>query len=135
MNTAAKGRRKEWKVREELEGKGFSVTRSAASKGTFDLVAIGAETIILIQSKTNGWPDPAERAKIEAFVCPRNAIKHIWRFDDRQPPRILQFSAEEGAWFENGKHVLDEQCTRETHFPPQPFLSQYDFADSKKPAA
>jgi len=39
MNTSAKGRSYEWEVRHKLEAQGFTVMRSAASKGRFDLVA------------------------------------------------------------------------------------------------
>lgn len=39
MNTSAKGRRYENRVRHKLESLGYKVTRSAASKGDWDLVA------------------------------------------------------------------------------------------------
>lgn len=53
MNTAIKGRKYEWKIRDKYKSLGFHVTRSAGSKGLFDLIAISVEdkVIRLIQCK------------------------------------------------------------------------------------
>lgn len=87
MNTSAKGRRNEYRSRRWLEAHGFHVVRAAASKGLFDLVAIGASCIELIQCKSNALPSPAERQAMLALAVPGNCRKriHIWRDRQRAP--------------------------------------------------
>ena len=45
MNTAKKGRKREWEVRTALECEGYWVVRAAGSKGPFDLIAFHGERI------------------------------------------------------------------------------------------
>ena len=40
-----------------LEAAGYRCTRSAASLGEWDIVAIGSRDVALIQVKTRDWPD------------------------------------------------------------------------------
>jgi len=91
MNTAAAGRRREHKSRRWLEDRGFHVVRAAASKGLFDLVAIGATCVELVQVKTNRPPSPAERRAMLALAVPVNVRKriHVWRTRAREP-RIVE---------------------------------------------
>jgi hypothetical protein len=84
MNTASKGRRNEHRSRELLERAGYVVVRAAASKGTFDLVAIGPDDVLLVQTKSNRWPSAAELAEMAAFVAPQNCRRIIHRWRDRQ---------------------------------------------------
>jgi len=46
-----KGRRFEHYIKDKLEAKGWIVTRSAGSKGPFDLLAVKNGKILLIQCK------------------------------------------------------------------------------------
>jgi hypothetical protein len=56
----ATGRRFEWKVRDELEANGYTVFRSAGSKGPADLIAFGDAEVLLVQCKGNGALPPKE---------------------------------------------------------------------------
>lgn len=54
MTRYATGRRFEYKVRKDLEQRGYYVERSAASKGAVDLFALGQQEILLVQCKQDG---------------------------------------------------------------------------------
>jgi|SRR5262245_11892651 len=98
MNTAKKGRRREHEAREWLEAAGYVVTRSAASKGAWDLVGISAQGVALAQVKSNCWPGPEERAALESFLAPIGTERLMFRFDDRKDGRIRRW--DDGAWVE-----------------------------------
>lgn len=51
MNTSRIGAEYERAYRHELEGRGYQVSRSAASKGPFDLIALGAIVCWHVQLK------------------------------------------------------------------------------------
>jgi len=85
MNTKRKGNRNEHKSIRLLERLGYACTRAAASLGVFDIVAIGATDIRLVQCKSNEWPRAAEMEAIKQFPAPSNARKQIHRWRDRQP--------------------------------------------------
>ncbi len=65
INTAGKGRRYEWKIRDKYIAMGYRVFRSRASRGAVDLIAINPQTkiICLIQCKASKIYKP-EREKI-----------------------------------------------------------------------
>ena len=83
MNTAAKGRRNEHRSRDLLTAAGYIVTRAAASKGAFDLVAIGADDVLLVQVKANRWPGREELAAMQAIPVPPNCRRVVHRWRDR----------------------------------------------------
>jgi uncharacterized protein with GYD domain len=87
VNTKAKGSRNERRSRALLESAGYVVTRAAASLGAWDLVAIGATDVVLVQVKSNAWPSTVEMEMLRAFPTPPNARKllHRWRDRERQP--------------------------------------------------
>lgn len=91
MNAAHKGRRREHQSIRLLEAAGYTVVRSAASKGPFDLVALGPQDIQLVQVKANRLPAPTERRALAAFPVPATVTKvcHIWVDHRRGGPRIL----------------------------------------------
>ena len=91
MNHAQKGARRERQSRELLEREGFLVIRSAASKSPFDLVAIKADSIVLLQCKANRPPSPAERAAMLAVPVPDicRRVVHVWR-DGEGEPRVTE---------------------------------------------
>lgn len=95
MNNALKGRRNEWKAREWLESLGYKVTRSAGSKGAWDLVGLHVEGVALAQCKTNEWPGPAERIALEVFPAPPGTRRFMFRFDDRQPVKVRELVDDE----------------------------------------
>jgi hypothetical protein len=59
VNHAVAGRNLEWEVRHELEADGYSVIRSAGSKGAVDLIAIKAGQVLFVQVKRTTPPSPA----------------------------------------------------------------------------
>ena len=98
MSNAHKGRRNEYKVREWLEALGYVVTRSAGSKGAWDLIGLSGQSVALAQVKTNEWPPPAERIALEAFVAPVITRRFMFRCDDRKPMRVRELVM--GDWVE-----------------------------------
>lgn len=82
--SARKGRRNEHRSRAILEAAGYEVMRSAASKGVWDLVAIGERDVVLVQVKTNAWPSALEWEAMTLFRVPPNARKLVHRWRDRQ---------------------------------------------------
>lgn len=79
-----------------LEGDGYACTRAAASLGLFDIIAVGARDIRLVQVKSGGECRlrPVDRAAIAAFVAPANASREVWRFFDRQKSPTIERIAE-----------------------------------------
>lgn len=84
MNTKRKGCRNERKSIALLESLGYVCTRAAASLGVFDIVAIGADDVLLVQVKSNEWPRSTEMEAISAFRAPVICRKIIHRWRDRQ---------------------------------------------------
>ena len=87
INTAAKGRRLEHKTIRVLESAGYDCTRAAASKGTWDIVAINSQGIRLVQVKANRPPGPLEREAMQEAIAPPNASREYWIWKDgaREP--------------------------------------------------
>lgn len=79
-NTAAKGRRNEWRSRDILLAAGYWVSRAAGSKGAFDLIAFRPDGVVLVQVKSGVWPSPEERAELRAVPCPANVRKEMHRW-------------------------------------------------------
>jgi len=94
MNTSAKGRRYENKVRKILESAGFLVIRSAASKGPFDLMALASPNYIkLIQVKVNNLPSAVEKETLAYYAkkFPYASVE-CWIFKDSlKEPLIKHF--------------------------------------------
>lgn len=81
MNCKRKGTRNERRSIQILEASGYRCTRSSASLGVFDVIAIGSTDVILCQVKTRDWPGSVEMENIKLFPAPSNARKlvHRWR--------------------------------------------------------
>lgn len=84
MKTKAKGNRREHRCMHLLESQGYSCTRSSASLGAWDVIAIRKDGVRLIQVKSNRWPRSPEMAQLEEFEAPPGVTKEIWRYDDRK---------------------------------------------------
>lgn len=87
MNPKAKGTRNEHRSMALLEAAGYRCTRSAASLGEWDIIAISSQDLVLCQVKTRDWPGTLERQILAEFPAPPNARKliHRWRPRQRQP--------------------------------------------------
>lgn len=89
MNGKRKGARLERKTLSILKAAGYTCTRSAASLGVFDILALNPLGIRCVQVKCNRWPDAVERESLRnaAKLLPPNAFIEVWRWDDgaRQP--------------------------------------------------
>lgn len=81
MTNYARGRRAEYRSAALLEALGYDVTRSAGSKGLFDLIAVSSCDVLLVQVKRGRPPSPAEREALADFRVPANCRKlvHLWR--------------------------------------------------------
>lgn len=84
MNTKRKGTRNEWRSIRLLESAGYQCTRAAASLGVFDIIAVGAADVLLVQVKTRDWPGAVEIEAIRRFIAPANARKVVHRWRARQ---------------------------------------------------
>lgn len=84
MNCKRKGTKNEHKSMTLLEKQGYKCARAAASLGAFDIIAVGADDVLLVQVKSNEWPRTKEMDAIRAFACPPNCYKIVHRWRDRQ---------------------------------------------------
>ena len=82
-----KGTRNEHRSINLLEASGYRCTRSAASLGMWDIIAIGAGDVLLVQVKTSRPPSRAETEALKQFRAPPPCRKllHIWRDRQRLP--------------------------------------------------
>jgi Holliday junction resolvase len=87
MNAKAKGSRQEHRTMRLLEALGYRCTRSAASLGEWDVVAIGVTDVVLVQVKSTRGPRPAELEALKEFCVPPGVRKlvHVWRPRKRFP--------------------------------------------------
>lgn len=90
INKTAKGTRVEYQVRDILEPLGYVVTRSAASKGPFDLIAMHPTHTRLIQAKANRRPPKEEIQELLDFKAPATTSKEIWVRKDRVKTPIVE---------------------------------------------
>lgn len=97
MSNGKRGRRKEYQVRDILIAEGYLVTRAAASKGAFDLIAIPTRQVArkelhevrLIQVKSKKF-SKQERLEMQAVKAQIASSFHIecWVVQDRKVPYI-----------------------------------------------
>lgn len=85
----AKGRDYEYQVRDILIAEGFIITRSAGSKGPFDLIGIGPQSVRLVKVRTPSNPyTKAEKEKMAKMPCPDCCSIEIWTKIKYQPWEI-----------------------------------------------
>lgn len=85
-----RGRRAEWRLRDQLEAGGWTVIRAAGSKGPYDLVAFprvnfNDDRVVAIQVKTTSSPVTA-RALLKAFQpqSEKAYVTQLWIWHARQ---------------------------------------------------
>ena len=81
VNTKAKGSRRERQTMAYYTKLGYACTKSGASLGAWDILAIGPHDAYLIQVKSNRPPGKVEMAKLEAFQCPpfMHKVLVVWK--------------------------------------------------------
>ena len=79
MSNYTIGRRLEYAVRDVLVLWGYTVIRSAGSKGAVDLVAIGAEDVRLIQVKKARGDVAAGVKALQAVCVPIGVRREVWQ--------------------------------------------------------
>lgn len=91
-NCKGKGTRLELKTMRYLEPLGYSCSRSAASLGVWDVIAIGetdALGVKLIQVKANRRPGSVEMETLQTFRCPSNCSREVWVWKDHaRAPKV-----------------------------------------------
>ena len=87
-----RGRQYEYMAAAALRKQGYRVTRSASSKGAFDLIGVGEKDIKLVQVKSGRRGiSKKELAELEAITVPDCAIIEVWYYPgNRQRVRITQ---------------------------------------------
>jgi hypothetical protein len=96
-NAKRKGTRNEHRSMKLLEASGYSVTRAAASLGTWDIIGVSATDVVLVQCKTRDWPGTAEMETLRDFPAPPNARKLVHRWRDRQRVPDVRAVVDRGA--------------------------------------
>jgi Holliday junction resolvase len=84
MNAKSKGSRNERRSIRLLESLGYGCTRAAASLGVWDVIGVSAHDTVLVQVKSNRWPEEEEMEDLRAFRRPTNCRKLVHRWRDRQ---------------------------------------------------
>ncbi|MDP6461269.1 MAG: hypothetical protein QGH59_05765 [Gemmatimonadota bacterium] len=97
MTRYDKGRRLEYKTRDRLRDDGFTVVRSAGSKGPVDIVAFSAKVLRLIQVKANAAPGPAERDVLRHLPRPPGASVEIWVWHDHASGPMVMLVGKAGV--------------------------------------
>jgi len=91
VNAKRKGSRAEHRAIVILERAGYRCTRAAGSLGTFDVVAVGAVDLKLVQVKCGSrcQVTPLEREQIVLFAAPANCSKEVWKFFTRRRDPVI----------------------------------------------
>jgi DNA polymerase-3 subunit beta len=92
MSNYARGARLEYKARDDLLARGYTVVRSAGSKGAVDLVATSVKHILLIQVKSPGGVTPDAIHKLRAVPVPCSGVqREIWEYHppERRPTHLV----------------------------------------------
>ena len=87
MSNYRKGAQAEREVCHILEELGYKCTRSAGSKGQWDVIAIHPQHIRLIQVKVEGAMTPIELEQIKLYNAPMVCSKEVWT---RRPGKTLE---------------------------------------------
>ena len=90
-----KGVRREHQARQLLRAAGYTVARTAQSRGPFDLVALNNQHVRLVAVKAGtARHTPQERAALADVAAPPCVTKELWTFPDRVPlPQVTVLQA------------------------------------------
>jgi hypothetical protein len=87
MHNLAKGIRVERTLKQQLETEGYAVTRAAASKGAYDLIALNRRQVRLISVKSGRkFPALVRRAVrgLRQAPAPATVTKELWWWEGRK---------------------------------------------------
>lgn len=82
VNHYGRGARFENLAKHRLIRRGYSVTRSAGSKGAADLIASNTEEVLYIQVGTSSKNIREAFEKLATIKCPPCGKKQVWIFTD-----------------------------------------------------
>jgi hypothetical protein len=87
MTNYVKGRAAEYRTMRVLEAAGYRCSRSASSKGLWDVVGLSGTDVVLCQVKAGARPSPSTYSEFVELVVPGNVRKlvHWWRPRAREP--------------------------------------------------
>lgn len=87
MSNVHQGTRAEKRSTAVLERDGYKVTRSAGSRGVWDLIGVRRTDVVLVQVKTRRWPKSVEMRRLKEFACPKGVRRliHRWRTGQIEP--------------------------------------------------
>ena len=87
ISNVHQGTRTEQRSIKVLEADGYVVTRSAGSRGTWDLIGVRRTDVVLVQVKTRRWPKSVEMRRLREFQCPKGVRRliHRWRTGVNEP--------------------------------------------------
>ena len=80
LSNVHQGTRTEKRSTAVLERDGYVVTRSAGSRGVWDLIGIRRSDVVLVQVKTRRWPKSVEMRRLREFECPKGVRRLIYRW-------------------------------------------------------
>jgi Holliday junction resolvase len=78
MTNYEKGARAEREAIQILDWMGYDCTRSAGSKGIWDIIAVHPTHVRFIQVKVEGAMTPQELEKIKLYTTPWKCSKEVW---------------------------------------------------------
>jgi len=111
-----KGSRKEIETIDILKTLGFTCTKAGGSFGSWDIVAIDDERVLLIQVKSNRWPAQVELQRLMAGAVPDFCARLIFRFDDRKALRVATMMEKGGRVYihevENSAYTQAQETQR-----------------------
>jgi Holliday junction resolvase len=87
VSNVRQGTRAEMRSIGVLEADGYVCTRSAGSRGVWDIIGVRKTDVVLVQVKSRRWPKSAELRKMREFQCPRGVRRliHRWRTGQVEP--------------------------------------------------
>lgn len=93
MSNYARGVRLEHKCRDFFIAQGYTVIRSAGSKGAADLVAISGNDVVLVQVGKKGKSVADALQRLAAVPAPAHVRKEVWIWVPRQGWRLASAAA------------------------------------------
>ena len=81
MTNYSNGRRLEYLARDDLRRQGYTVIRSAGSKGPIDLCAIRGDGVLLIQVKKSAADVSAGVTALQAVAVSVGVRHEVWQRD------------------------------------------------------